>query len=297
MKRNVIHTGDAFDVLNSLPESSVHMAMTSPPFFALRDYGVKGQLGQEESPDEYVRKIADVVDKIARVLKDDGSLWLNIGDSYASKPAGNADESSDSLKGNYQENSKSGTFDKSKHAPEKSKLLIPQKVAIELQERKYTIRNDIVWYKPDKGIPESVTDRHTRAYEMLLHIPMSNDYNFDLNRIREPNGSIPPDVWTIKSNSDSTVKTNFARYPPKLCETPIKATCPDDGIVLDPFAGSGTTLAKAKEMGRDFIGVELNPEYADMARANVGLSPNNPSNLRSHDDQSGLEAYADGGEP
>jgi len=286
-----IITGDCLEELEQIDENSIHMAMTSPPYWNLRDYGVDGQLGQEDTPDEYAKSIADVVDKIARVLRNDGSLWLNIGDSYASKPAGNAGEASDSLKGNYQKDSGSGQLDKSKHAPEKSKLLIPQRVALELQDRGYIIRNDIVWYKPDKGIPESVTDRHTRAYEVIFHIPMDKKYNFELDRIREPNGSIPPDVWSVKSNSDSSISTNFARYPAKLCEKPIKATCPPEGIVLDPFAGTGTTLLKAKELGREFIGIELNPEYADMARGRVGLDVENPETLRSHDEQQGLESF------
>ena len=288
---NKILTGDVFDRLPELPSESIHMVMTSPPYWNLRDYGVDGQLGQEDTPDEYAQNIADVVEQISRVLRDDGSLWLNIGDSYASKPAGNAGKSSASLNGDYQKNSGSGTIDKSGDAPEKSKLLIPQRVALEIQSRGFIIRNDIVWYKPDKGIPESVTDRHTRAHEAVFHIPMSSDYIFNMDKIREPNGSIPPDVWEVKSNSDSRVSTNFARYPKELCKTPIRATCPDNGVVLDPFAGSGTTLEAAKELGRKFIGIELNPEYADMARARVGLDVEDPSNIRGDQSQSGLEAF------
>jgi len=291
MDTDYIVTGNCRDALSELPESSVHMCMTSPPYWNLRDYGVDGQLGHEENPDQYAIEIADVVDEISRVLRDDGSLWLNIGDSYASKPAGNAEQTTDSLNGDYQVDSKSGRIDKSQYAPEKSKLLIPQRVALELQSRGYIIRNDIVWYKPNKGIPESVTDRHTRAFEVVYHIPMDTEYRFELDRIREANGSIPPDVWAVNSNTDSSISTNFARYPSELCEKPIKATSPFDGIVLDPFSGSGTTLKKAKELGRKFIGIELNPEYADMARARVGLSPDNPSTLRESDNQSGLEAY------
>jgi len=284
MNTNVIHTGDCLEVLPDLPAESVHSVMTSPPYWNLRDYDHADQLGLEPDSDDYVSNIADVMDEVKRVLRPDGSLWLNLGDTY----------------------------------DDKDLQQIPARVALELQRRGWILRNRVTWAKPNP-MPQSVKDRLNNTTEAVFHFVKNKDYWYDLDAVREPHeqdnafekkrGSItrngkpgnecepephpagknPGDVFEVTTKPFPDA--HFAVYPPELCEKPIKATCPEGGVVLDPFAGAGTTLLKAKELGRDYIGIELNPEYADMARARVGLKPHDPANVRSDDGQSGLEAF------
>jgi site-specific DNA-methyltransferase (adenine-specific) len=283
--RNIIHTGDVYDVLPELPAESVHMVMTSPPYWNLRDYGEADQLGLEETPEEFIENLADVFDEVKRVLLPSGSLWLNLGDTYHNKDL----------------------------------QQIPARVALELQSRGWILRNRVTWAKPNP-MPQSVKDRLNDTTEAVFHFVKNREYWYDLDEIREPHaapnrtagkredykqygggqderyeqhpaGKNPGDVFEVTTKPFP--EAHFAVYPPELCEKPIKATCPPDGIVLDPFAGAGTTLLKAKELGRGFAGIELNPEYADMARARVGLTPNDPSRIRDDDGQAGFEAYTD----
>jgi site-specific DNA-methyltransferase (adenine-specific) len=294
MKRNVIHTGDCLDMLSEMPAESVHMAMTSPPYWNLRDYDHEDQLGLEPDSDDYVSNIADVMDEVKRVLRPDGSLWLNLGDTY----------------------------------DDKDLQQIPSRVALELQNRGWILRNRVTWAKPNP-MPQSVKDRLNDTTEAVFHFVKERDYWYDLDAIREPHAEAsierqqsdaPTYAYARDADPDETLRNDhdedmdyhpagknpgdvfevttkpfpeahFAVYPPKLCEKPIKATCPKGDVVLDPFAGAGTTCLKAKELGRDYIGIELNPEYADMARARIGLSPKDSSNVRDRDDQTGLEVY------
>jgi len=294
MDTNRVITGDCIDELQALPETSVHMCMTSPPYWNLRDYGVDGQLGLAETPEEYVNNIADVMDEVKRVLRDDGSLWLNISDTYISKPVGNFNGGSEILDGrNLDGHKTSGLIDKTKVGlPEKSKGAIPSRLEIELIDRGWIERSEIIWHK-SATMPESVTDRLSQKHEKLFHFTKNQDYHFDLDSIKEQakTGGLknPGDVWKMSPKPFSD--THFAVYPPELVEKPIKATCPPDGVVLDPFAGAGTTLLKAKELGRDFLGIELNPEYADMARGRIGIDVENPDTLRGDESQTGLEHY------
>jgi site-specific DNA-methyltransferase (adenine-specific) len=290
MKTNLIHTGNVYDVLPELPAKSVHMVMTSPPYWNLRDYGEADQLGLEETPEEFVANLADVFDEVKRVLRPDGSLWLNLGDTY----------------------------------DDKDLQQIPARVALELQNRGWILRNRVTWVKPGGGPPESAQDRLATETEALFHFTKTKEYHYDADSIREDyaesskkrveygfdgtreygagttpgvtqentvsnDGRIPGDVFYVSIKPYP--EAHFAVYPPELCEKPIKATCPPDGVVLDPFAGAGTTLLKAKELGRRYVGIELNPEYADMARARIGLTPNDPSRIRDDDEQTGFEAF------
>ena len=379
MKTNVIHTGDCLEALQRFPDGCVNSVMTSPPYWNLRDYGEADQLGLEDTPEEFVENLAAVFDEVKRVLRDDGSLWLNLGDTYDNKDL----------------------------------QQIPARVALELQDRGWILRNRVTWAKPNP-MPQSVKDRLNDTTEAIFHFVKNKDYWYDLDAIREPHKSYDEMVEAEntgrnngigKDNPDKTqhqlyghtsrnehaergyhtagknpgdvfeVTTkpfpdaHFAVYPPELCEKPIKATAPpqvcvecgapyereverqsypgehktkesadtqynqegskrndagrnlggrqyrkwkknnpdefkgwtptcdcdtdatESGIVLDPFAGAGTTLLKAKDLGRRFVGIELNPEYADMARARIGLSPHDPANVRDDEEQNGLEAY------
>ena len=384
---NSVLTGDVRERLDDLPDDSVHMVMTSPPYWNLRDYGVDGQLGREETAEAFVQNLADVFDEVKRVLRPDGSLWLNLGDTY----------------------------------DDKDLQQIPARVALELQDRGWILRNRVTWAKPNP-MPQSVKDRLNDTTEAVFHFVRSKSYWYDLDAIREahkhynefknaeekpnrrvgttkseksgvdydgspsrsrkevadrfhnPAGKNPGDVFEVTTKPFPDA--HFAVYPPELCEKPLKATCPpkvcaecgspyereverkrpteDDiprtdsgyvdkdesttmrrqnpqsrmsdtefrewkrnnpdefkgwtptcdcdtdateaGIALDPFAGAGTTLLKAKELGRQFVGIELNAKYADMARARVGIDVDDPSNVRDDADQSGLEAY-EGADP
>ena len=372
LETNVVHTGDCFDVLQTLADESVHMVMTSPPYWNLRDYDHDDQLGLEPESEQYVQNMADVFDEVKRVLRPDGSLWLNLGDTYENKDL----------------------------------QQIPARVALELQNRGWILRNRVTWAKPNP-MPQSVKDRLNDTTEAVFHFVKNKDYWYDLDAIREeyaeaterikkyknkggqkirendhpgnhndsgglidgsrtkaetmnPAGKNPGDVFEVTTKPFPDA--HFAVYPPELCEKPIKATCPptvcaecgspyerdvelgdmevpyevhgenpkikqgdgesasgisqtntfgqrerkfkgwnetcdcdtdatEAGIALDPFAGAGTTLLKAKELGRKFLGIELNPKYADMARARVGIDVEDPSNIRDDAEQSGLEAY------
>ena len=471
---NSLLTGDVRERLDDLPDDSVHMAMTSPPYFGLRDYGDetnevwggdddcdhewtdagtvkrggqntddnppdvggnahaqdtgirgdgvssdecrkcgawRGQLGLEPKLDRFIDNLVDVFREVRRVLRPDGSAWLNLGDSYAQTGSGQP----------------TGSYKESTDAPEprgdsfgrKNKMLVPHRVAIALQSDGWVVRNDVTWVKPNP-MPSSVKDRLNTTTEQIFHLTPNPDYWYDLDAIREdyaesglqrgaysnystknrwtekesvgndqmematepnPAGKNPGDVFEVTTKPFADA--HFAVYPPELCEKPLKATCPptvcaecgspyereverttfdaehgvcdeqatvdsetvaqehadrptnygstegknlggrqyrkwkannpdefkgwtptcdcdtdatEPGIALDPFAGAGTTLLKAKELGRRFVGVELNAEYADMARARIGLTPNDPANVRSDDAQQGFEAYTDGGD-
>ena len=433
---NDIHVGDARETLADLPESSVHMMMTSPPYFGLRDYDADGQIGLEDSLDEYISELVGVFREVRRVLRPDGAAWLNLGDSYAQTGSGQPADS----------------YKESTDAPEprgdsfgrKNKMLVPHRVAIALQEDGWIVRNDCTWVKPNP-MPSSVKDRLNTTTEQVFYLRPQPDGWFDLDAIREPHqtaehhlkyhsdggnfnkwdergsdsglssssgvhpaGKNPGDVFEVTTKPFP--EAHFAVYPPELCETPIKATCPpqvcvdcgapyerravdDDtipmpntdreqgrralerfeksdlshqhlramravgftdagqaqevydghgnndkaverlaaeakdvlggyareflgedrtdtewvqgcdcdtdatapGIALDPFAGAGTTARVAKDLGRRFIGIDLNPDYVAMAQKRVGVTVDEPDRLLDDDAATTLEAYTDGG--
>ena len=418
---NSVLTGDVRERLDDLPDDSVHMAMTSPPYFGLRDYGHDDQIGLEDELDAYIEELVAVFRDLRRVLRPDGSAWLNLGDSYAGSGGAGGDfqTNSNSVKPNPTPKGKTaselnggvrnGSL-KGSTLGRKNKMLVPHRVAIALQSDGWVVRNDVTWVKPNP-MPQSVKDRLNTTTEQIFHLTPNPDYWYDLDAIREPHataehheryhgngqdrpkqdavreeqpvqhelgqentgchpaGKNPGDVFEVTTKPFPDA--HFAVYPPELCEKPLKATCPpkvcaecgspyeretrdesgftdgvcnacgrskskhkqgtknaesgsamagdvricsnkitegwtptcdcdtdatEPGIALDPFAGAGTTLLKAKELGRRFVGVELNAEYADMARARIGLTPNDPATVRSDDAQQGFEAYTDGGD-
>ena len=353
---NQIIQGDVIETLRTLPEGFIHTCVTSPPYWGLRDYGVEGQIGLEETPEEYVEKMVEVFREVRRVLRDDGTLWLNLGDSYANSNAGG------------------------KKTPEglkpKDLVGIPWRVAFALQADGWYLRSDIIWHKPN-AMPESVKDRPTKAHEYIFLLSKSPKYYYDADAIREPmvkgdansgaknyrriNGAEFRDdstqsrkdnplgrnkrtVWTVSTKPFKGA--HFAVFPPDLIEPCILAgapekACPhcgapwvpvyrreyvggkDDpnkenyktpngryevrtergfggtksnraqridilegheptcqcenndgsgrGIVLDPFFGSGTTGVVAEKHGRQWIGIELNPDYIEIARGRLGM--------------------------
>lgn len=316
LPRRQILVGDAATMLATLPSQSIDCVVTSPPYFLLRNYAVNNQIGQEHTVDAYVSDLVAVIDRVARLLKPTGSLWLNLGDSY------------------------------SRHerygAPTKSLLLAPERVLLTLATRGWLVRNKVIWAKPNP-MPASVRDRLTCTWEPLYLLVRSPRYFFDLDAIREPHksqrkpavrpiapgkydagkrptwagplagsndgllkiraagrsghplGKNPGDVWTLATARYRGA--HFATFPTHLLTKPLLATCPErvcvacgtpwqghrktiaaacacastwqPGVVLDPFMGAGTTAVEAERLGRDWIGIELNPDYAALARERI----------------------------
>lgn len=300
-----IHHGDCLTVLRErFADESVQCCVTSPPYWGLRDYGVEGQLGLEKTPEEYVAKMVEVFREVRRCLKDDGTLWLNLGDSYAGSGKGRNGDGHHSQGTQWKQATNrgavSGVIRNNQETPElKAKDLvgIPWRVAFALQADGWYLRSDIIWAKPNP-MPESVTDRPTKSHEYLFLLSKQERYYYDADAIAEPcnypegswgrskcyddddtgklksfygNGSQwkggetrnKRTVWTVATSPYA--EAHFATFPPKLIEPCILAGCPSGGLVLDPFAGSGTTIQVAQQLGRQGVGIELNPAYITLA--------------------------------
>lgn len=350
MVKNEILLGDCLEVLKQLPESSINCCVTSPPYYGLRDYGtgewvggdenckhvpiyddegrpvaecplcgakrVDNQIGIEETPEEYISKLTQVFEEVRRILTPDGTLWVNIGDSYAhntKEVVSQSIEKSKDRQPHYGTRIPSG-------CKFKDMIGIPWMLAFSLRNAGWYLRQDIIWAKPNP-MPESVKDRCTKSHEYIFLLTKSSKYYFDADAIKEPiTSSVKPrvfgaknqigtlrgdignvynptgikfggnkygdnqnpryqiysgkeyvetgirnkrDVWTISPSHYNGA--HFATYPEELVQTCILAGCPKGGIVLDPFMGSGTTGAVAKRNNRDYLGVELNPEYKELA--------------------------------
>jgi DNA modification methylase len=305
MSKQRIIPGDCIAGLRTLPDASVHCCVTSPPYWGLRDYGHDGQIGLESTPEEYVDRMVEVFREVRRVLREDGTAWLNLGDCYASAPKGNKTPSYGSCFDgrNMSGVDTSGRKDKAAASGLQHKQLvgIPWRVAFALQADGWWLRQDIIWHKPNP-MPESVRDRCTKAHEYVFLLTKSERYYYDAEAVSEalsgkphaPGNKCSADgghmrndfgtdamqrvwgasgrrnrrsVWTVTTKPYSGA--HFAVMPPDLVEPCIKAGCPEGGTVLDPFAGSGTTLAVAAELGRDAIGCELNPEYIALAERRI----------------------------
>ena len=287
------------------------------------------QIGLEQTPDEYVSKLVGVFRGVRRVLRDDGTVWLNLGDSYAGSGKGRNADGTHQEEGGKQGTSRGtieGTLFKTPTLNLKPKDLIgiPWRVAFALQADGWYLRQDIIWHKPNP-MPESVTDRCTKAHEYIFLLSKSARYYYDHDAVKEQavtgrdnrqtktfgksgnadrndSGRAQMDcdgtrnrrsVWTVATAPFKGA--HFAVFPPKLIEPCILAGCPVGGTVLDPFAGSGTTGVVAKRLGRDFVGIELNPEYAEMARGRISAEP---EQLRATIEQPELkQTIAASGEP
>ena len=302
--KSTILIGDVRKRLSEIPSESVRTCVTSPPYFGLRDYGHDGQIGLEQTPEAYVAELVEVFREVRRVLADDGTLWLNLGDSYAGSGKGaNADGSVTATgKQATHKGTTLGTFTKSftgDGLKPKDLIGIPWRVAFALQADGWYLRSDIIWAKPNP-MPESVTDRPTKSHEYLFLLSKSPKYFYDYEAIREEGvikagtkgakGSVersttnkvnsrPPeykvydgmrnkrDVWTI--NTKPFKGAHFAVMPEALVEPCVLAGSAEGDTVLDPFTGSGTVAVVANRHGRNFIGTELNPEYAEIARERI----------------------------
>jgi DNA modification methylase len=300
--------GDCRDVLKAMPPESVHCCVTSPPYWGLRDYGVAGQIGLEETPDAYVAELVGLFREVRRVLRKDGTLWLNLGDSYAgSWGARGRGNGTNAARPDLE--SKHGTDAPNRFgfAPlgikPKDLVGIPWMVAFVLRADGWYLRQDIIWSKPNP-MPESVTDRCTKAHEYIFLMSKGPRYYYDPEAIKEAS-EYPDDnrkarasekdytdrvvkdriaamnpknatnyltrnrrsVWTVATQPYSGA--HFATFPPALIEPCILAGCPKDGTVLDPFGGAGTTGLVADRLQRNAVMIELNPEYATMAERRI----------------------------
>ena len=332
IEKNTIINGNSLEVLKSLPDNSIDCCVTSPPYYALRDYGCDGQIGLEETPEKYIESLCDVFSEVRRVLTPEGTLWLNIADSYWGGGWRNAQFNEHS--GDIQKGSK-GTYcglslpackgNVGDYKP-KDLIGIPWMLAFALRSQGWYLRQDIIWHKPNP-MPESVTDRCTKSHEYIFLMSKSQKYYFDYEAIQEPcadqsrtnyacgnrtnginkdrndndfgersknwkprtkncqyDGQKPNsfhlsrengepdkeyyvrnkrDVWSV--NVKPCSEAHFATYPFELIKPCILAGCPENGIVLDPFMGSGTTAIVARSLNRNYLGVELNPEYIKIA--------------------------------
>lgn len=295
-----LHKGNALDVLKGLPDGSARCCVTSPPYWGLRDYGEPGQLGLEPTPEEYVAKMVEIFREVRRVLAVDGTLWLNLGDSYnGSQQKGGKGYISGSGKSNpWIENSKPRNVANLKP---KDLVGIPWRVAFALQADGWYLRSDIIWAKPNP-MPESVTDRPTKAHEYIFLMSKSERYYYDGDAVREPQSISSIERWNgnnyrrnpqvskktghLQTNKEQSLGCNplgrnkrsvwtvstqpfpgahFAVFPPSLIKPCILAGSAPDDVVLDPFVGSGTTAYAAKELNRGAIGIDLSAKYLDMA--------------------------------
>jgi DNA modification methylase len=315
-----LYRGDALAVACELNDGSVDCIVTLPPYFELRDYGIDGQYGLESSPAEYVETMRALFAELRRVLADDGTLWLNIGDSYNAYNGNRGPSATGFSRNDPLPALPKGAGLTTKALPAKNLIGIPWRLAFALQDDGWILRNDIVWAKPN-GMPESVKDRFARKHEYIFLFSKSQRYWFDLDVVRvphadvsiarsrrnsslnldvgypgspatltracAPNGKNPGDVWYPSAEGDLWSMTtqpfpeaHFATFPPELPRRCILAGCKPGGTVLDPFHGSGTTGMVARELGRSYIGIDVNETYLDM-------SLRSPKRLAQRDDAKG----------
>ena len=293
---NKCHFGDCIETMRSMPAGIVQTCVTSPPYFGLRDYGHDGQIGLEATPDEFISKLVKVFREVKRVLRDDGTLWLNIGDSYSTgTKAGRQQSTNPGVGANRPEAQNSvGRIGNPEGCKTKDLIGIPWMLAFALRADGWYLRQEIIWHKPNP-MPESVTDRCTKSHESIFLLAKSEKYYFDNGAIAEPAiGGTPGNVShkgkTAYESGDERMRTkqglteigaretrnkrsvwtvattpykgaHFATFPTALIEPCILAGAPAGGVVFDPFFGSGTTGQVAQALGRKFIGCELNPAY------------------------------------
>lgn len=307
---STIICADAAAGLKTLPSESVRMCVTSPPYYGLRDYGENGQIGTEQTPQEYIARLMEVFAEVHRVLKPDGTLWVNISDSYAGsgKGIGLTEEENEKDRPIYGKNNDVFRMPKRwESIKPKDMIGIPWMLAFALRDFGYYLRSDIIWHKIN-SLPESVKDRPAKSYEHIFLLAKSPKYYYDYKAIQEPIKAVTAarytrgrsgkakysettmgqgidrktdavtdasrqfkrkrDVWEVSTNT-FRMDEHFAMYPEKLIEPCILAGSEKGDTVLDPFFGSGTTGAVAKRLGRDYIGIELNPKYCVKAEKRI----------------------------
>lgn len=263
----LIVCGRATDALGFLPAGSVQTVVTSPPYWSLRDYDVAQQIGCDDGLGDYVKSIVMAFDQIRRVLTDDGTVWLNVGDSYTS---GNRKYRAPDRKNR----ARAMSVRPPTPAGLKPKDLIgvPWRLAFALQDAGWWLRSEVIWYKPNAH-PESVRDRPTKAHETVFLLSKSQDYFYDVVAVKGPNGRRLRTMWDINTEprrrESGGIDDHPAVMPMALARRCIRITSRPGDVVLDPYAGSGTTLLAAKELGRNWVGIELKPEYVRLMERRI----------------------------
>ena len=258
---STIFEGDALTVLRRIPSNTVRCVVTSPPYWGLRDYGIEDQIGLEQSMQQFIHRLVAVFSEIKRVLTPDGTLWLNIGDGYTSGNRGYRapDKKNPARAMGVRPDTPEGL-------KPKDLLGIPWRLAFALQDDGWYLRSDIVWNKPN-AMPESVKDRPSRSHEYLFMFTKSERYFYDSEAAKEPadNGKLRNrrSVWNIKTKGFSGA--HFATFPTELVRPCILSSSQPGDYVLDPFFGSGTVGVVCREESRNYLGIELNPEYISIA--------------------------------
>ena len=279
--RDTILYGDCRETLGTLKaQISIgiadrpRMCVTSPPYYGLRDYGgEESQIGLEQSPEEYIEQMVEVMSLVRDCLTDDGTLWLNIGDSYYNYKSGTGEYAKQSFASNRQDlpMKTPKRANKLKGFKDKELMGIPWMLAFALRKDGWWLRQDIIWNKPNP-MPESVRDRCTKSHEYIFLLTKKRDYYFDVDSIKIPTVDGEgmkrrKSVWEVQTKPYKDA--HFAVYPPELIEPCIIAGSEKGDIILDPFMGSGTTAAVAKSLGRNYIGCELHEDYGKLIKKRV----------------------------
>jgi DNA modification methylase len=258
---SAIVIGDSAKVLKEFPANVFQTCVTSPPYWSLRDYKIPGQIGLEQSLQAYIDALVNVFEEVRRTLRQDGTLWLNIGDSYTS--GGRTWRAPDKKNPVRAMTIRPPTPTGLKP---KDLIGIPWRIAFALQEAGWYLRTDLVWHKPNCQ-PESVKDRPTRSHEYIFLFSKDEKYFYDHTALRGPNGRNLRTVWNIKTQASKAA--HFAMFPPNLVAPCVTLSTKRGDILLDPFLGSGTTGLVSLALARRFVGVELNPDYISIAERRI----------------------------
>jgi site-specific DNA-methyltransferase (adenine-specific) len=272
---DTVQVSDALSFLQSLPENCVQSIITSPPYYGQRDYGADKQIGLESDPLDYVSSLTTIFHEANRVLRKDGTLWLNIGDNYVGATSQHRQGGSQGKNSRYSRKHMNGipTTGRGERnrafyrmgLPMKSLVGMPWRIAFALQNDGWILRSDIIWHRPSTS--ESVKDRPTHAHEYIFMFSKSQRYYYDRSIMVTETGANIQSVWKVTGSPFTGA--HFAVFPAELIDPIIIASCPKDGVILDPFMGSGTVGMLAKQHARHFIGCEINPDIADMARERI----------------------------
>jgi DNA modification methylase len=253
-----IHQGSAEQILTRLPQESVHCVVTSPPYFWLRDYGVEGQIGLEETVQDYVCAIAKVMDGVKRVLRSDGLLFLNLGDTYYSGKGESQGKDRKSTKRRFGLRAVDKSGGLGIGLQRKSLIGVPWRVAMDMAARGWVLRSPIIWHR-ENCLPECVRDRPSRSYEYVFMFAKDRRYYFNKQPLIDQ--KVEEDMWTISARPKPGNGLDTAPYPDELVARCLQIGCPPGGTVLDPFLGSGTTARVATSLEYPTIGIELNREF------------------------------------
>jgi site-specific DNA-methyltransferase (cytosine-N4-specific) len=255
-RRDLVLIGDASATLVDVPSGSVQTVVTSPPYWSLRDYAADGQIGMDEPLPVFIKSLIGIFSEVHRVLADDGTVWVNIGDSYTS---GNRTWRAPDKKNPAR--AMSSRPPTPEGLKDKDLIGVPWRFAFAMQEAGWWLRSDIIWYKPNCQ-PESVRDRPTRSHEHVFLFTKSERYHYDVDAVKGPNDRRVRDVWEI--NTVGYPGAHFATFPLELVSRCIDIGSREGDYVLDPFLGSGTTAVAARASNRSFIGCEVNPSYRSL---------------------------------